>query len=196
MDFIIRGDDYMGKVVILGGNARSGKTTLALKLVKHGFSRISLDNIQTYLEDGLGLDFDSLGKIKQNKFFETIVMNAIEESKNEDANIVIDMYDYLPEDLINIKGIEDVLVYFLAYPNCSIDEIKYNVVHYAKESDWISKVNEEYLLECSKRFFERNAILVEECEKYGFMLVDTKSGEDRNIVLNNLLNEIISLKNK
>ena len=29
----------MGKLVILGGNARSGKTTLAFKLVKKGFSR-------------------------------------------------------------------------------------------------------------------------------------------------------------
>lgn len=36
----------MGRLIILGGNARSGKSTLAFKLVKNGFSRISLDNLQ------------------------------------------------------------------------------------------------------------------------------------------------------
>ena len=35
----------MGKVVILGGNARSGKSTLSYMLVKKGFSRISFDNL-------------------------------------------------------------------------------------------------------------------------------------------------------
>lgn len=49
----------MGKVVILGGNARSGKSTLAFKLVKKGYSRISLDNLETYITDALNIAFDS-----------------------------------------------------------------------------------------------------------------------------------------
>lgn len=48
----------MGKLIILGGNARSGKSTLAFKLVKKGYSRISLDNLQNYLEEGLNINFE------------------------------------------------------------------------------------------------------------------------------------------
>ncbi len=40
----------MGKVVILGGNARSGKTTLAYKLQQHGFNRISFDLLNAYMK--------------------------------------------------------------------------------------------------------------------------------------------------
>ena len=52
-------------------------------------------------------------------------------------------------------------------------------------------MDEEYLDSCIQRFYERNKILVEECQKYNQTLIDTKSKEERNIILNNLLNEII-----
>lgn len=35
----------MTKVVILGGDARSGKSTLSYTLIKKGYNRISFDNI-------------------------------------------------------------------------------------------------------------------------------------------------------
>ena len=75
--------------------------------------------------------------------------------------------------------------------DCTLEEIKYNVIKYAKPTDWIVKVDEEYLDSCIQRFYERNKILVEECQKYNQTLIDTKSKEERNIILNNLLNEII-----
>ena len=77
----------MGKLVILGGNARSGKTTLAFKLVKKGFSRISFDNLQAYLEEGLDIEFDELSDELKFHFFKTIVNKSLEETKNEDTNI-------------------------------------------------------------------------------------------------------------
>lgn len=181
----------MGKVIILGGNARSGKTTLALKLVKKGFSRISLDNIQSYIEDGLGINFDEYSDEIKIRFFKTIVSNAIEESINEDTNIVIDMYDYLPEDLEKIENIDKNNVYYLIYPNCTKEEIKYNVIHYAKETDWIAQVNKEYLNQCVERFYKRNKIILEQCKKYNFKFVDTSSGDKRNKILDDLLRIIL-----
>ena len=180
----------MGKVVILGGNARSGKTTLAYELLKKGFNRISLDTLESYIEDGLKIDFEKLDDNTKFIFFETIVNNAIDEANNEDINIVIDMYDYLPHDIVRLDNKDKIEVYFLAYPNCSIEEIKYNVIHYAKPTDWIAQVNEEYLNECVDRFFKRNKILVKECETYNMKLYDTSSGEKRNEVLKDLLEEI------
>lgn len=180
----------MGKVVILGGNARSGKTTLAFKLVKKGYSRVSLDNLETYITNGLNIDFDSYTAETKLNFFKTIVENAYEESKNYDTNIVIDMYDYLPCDLEKIDGIDKSNVYFLIYPNSSKEEIKYGVVHYAKSTDWIAQVNENYLNECVDRFYERNKIVLEQCKQYGYKYVDTTIGETRNNILETLINEI------
>lgn len=181
----------MGKVVILGGNARSGKSTLAYKLIKEGFNRISFDNIYSALEEGLKINIDELPKELQFSFFENIVNKALEESSLEGINTVIDMYDFLPADISRLQNKNQVEVFFLAYPNCTIDEIKYNVIHYAKPTDWIAEVDEDYLESCVKRFYERNAMLVQECKKYNYPLIDTKSGEERDLVIDKLLNEII-----
>jgi len=181
----------MGKVVVLGGNARSGKSTLAYELQKHGFNRISFDILHSYFENGLNIKFDDLTKEQKFNFFETVVNEAINEANNENINIVIDMYDYLPSDIVKLKNKDKIEVYFLAYPNCDVDEIKHNVVHYAKPTDWIAQVNKEYLNECANRFYNRNKILVEECSKYNMRLVDTKSGNKRQEILSELLNEIV-----
>ena len=52
----------MGKVVVLGGNARSGKSTLSYMLVKNGFSRISFDNIHEITRNSLDIDINELSK--------------------------------------------------------------------------------------------------------------------------------------
>ena len=54
----------MGKVVILGGNARSGKSTLAYQLVKQGFSRISFDQLSEVLNETFSIDLDN--EVKSN----------------------------------------------------------------------------------------------------------------------------------
>lgn len=169
---------FMAKVVILGGNARSGKSTLAYKLIKKGYNRISFDNIYSAIEEGLNIRIDELPNQLKFSFFESIVDRSLEEARVEGIDFVIDMYDFLPSDINRLKNKENVKVYFLAYPNCSLDEIKFNVIHYAKP--------------CVERFYERNHFLVEECNKYGFNLIDTKAGKDRDIVLEQLLKEIIT----
>ena len=180
----------MGKVVILGGNARSGKSTLAFMLVKKGFSRISFDNLFDAVENSLNVNMDELGNNVKFKFLKNVVDKAVEESENENTNIVIDMYDYLPKDINKLKNKVNLEVYFLAYPSCNKEQIKYNVKHYSKPTDWIAQVDEDYLDSCVERFDKRNKLLVKECEKYKMQLIDTKSGKDRSVVLKNLLNQI------
>jgi len=181
----------MGKVVVLGGNARSGKSTLSFMLVKNGFSRISFDNLYEMVKNSFDIDINELSDEKKFKLFENIVNMSVDEAKNENTNIVIDMYDYLPEDINKLERKNEIDVYFLAYPNCSKEQIKFNVINYSKPTDWIAQVNENYLNSCIDRFDERNKILVSECNKYNMELIDTKDGSDRNIVLNELLDKIL-----
>lgn len=181
----------MGKVVLLGGNARSGKTTVSYELLKHGYKIINFDDLNTYLEDGLGIIFDELSKEKQFLFFETVINRALEESQMEDINLCIDMYDYLPSDITRLKNREALKIYFLAYPHCTKEQIKYNVVHYAKKTDWIAQVNDAYLEKCVDRFFERNKLIQDECKKYGMKLIDTKSGQERIKILNDFISSLL-----
>ena len=176
------------KVIILGGNARSGKTTLAVMLEKKGYNRISFDMLNEALNEGLNIN-----KLNEElyKFFEIIVNNAIKDMKLYGTKTVIDIYDFLPDQINKLPFQEDIDVYFLAYPNTSKNDIKINVIKYAKPTDWIAEVNEDYLNECVDRFYKRNKLLVDECKKYKYKLIDTKSGNNRDIILNNLYNTII-----
>ena len=181
----------MAKVVILGGNARSGKSTLAHMLSKSNYTIISFDILQNIVEEYFNLNFDDLSEDKRFEFFQNVVNKYIKESENNNLNVVIDMYDYLPKDISRLENKDKVEAYFLAYPNQTKEEIKYNVIHYAKPTDWIAHVNEDYLNTCVDRFYDRNQLLVEECKKYNQTLVDTKSKEDRYKVLEELYNKII-----
>ena len=180
----------MGKVVILGGNARSGKSTLSHMLSKNNYTIISFDILQNVIEESFNINFDEMDEEKRFKFFENIVNKYIREADIYDMNIVIDMYDYLPEDIDRLENKDKVEAYFLAYPNQTKEEIKYNIIHYSAPTDWIAHVNEEYLNSCVDRFYDRNAMLVVECEKYNQTLVDTKGKEERPRVLEKLYNKI------
>ena len=181
----------MGKVVVLGGNARSGKTTLSYMLVKRGFSRISFDNIHEISKNSLGVDINEFSDERKFILFSNIIKLSLEEVKTGDINIVIDMYDYLPKDINDLEYKEKIEVYFLAYPNCTKEQIKHNVIYYSKPTDWIAQVNEEYLNECVERFYNRNELLVNECKKYNFELIDTKEGKERDHILKKLLKKIV-----
>lgn len=92
-----------GKVVILGGTPRSGKTTLAIQLTRHGFSKISFDYLSDALQKGFPeividdwTDQETCAK-KKLTFFESIVESAINDAKIYGLNTVIDMYDFTPE---------------------------------------------------------------------------------------------------
>jgi adenylate kinase family enzyme len=180
----------MGKVVILGGNARSGKSTLAHMLSKSNYTVISFDILQSVIEESFNLSFDKMDEEMRFNFFQNIVNKYIKESEINDLNVVLDMYDYLPKDIDRLENKDKVEVYFLAYPNQTKEEIKYNIIHYSAPTDWIAQVDEDYLNSCVDRFYDRNAMLVVECEKYNQTLVDTKSKEERPRVLEKLYNKI------
>ena len=184
----------MGKLVILGGNARSGKSTLSNMLSKSNYTVISFDIIQNIIEESFNLSFDNMDDDQRFNFFQNIVNKYVKECEINDLNVVLDMYDYLPKDIDKLENKDKVEVYFLAYPNQSKEEIKYNIIHYAKPTDWIVHVNEKYLNSCVDRFYDRNEMLVEECKKYNQTLIDTKSKDQRPIVLENLYNQITNKK--
>jgi len=176
------------QVVILGGNARSGKTTLAMMLQKAGWHRVSFDPIVGGME-ALGLKWEQPEE-ELFAFFESMVTSALGEAESDGIRTVIDMYDFLPAQVARLQADERVAAYFLAYPGQSVEQIKHNVVHYARPTDWIAQVNEEYLAQCAERFAARNAMLQQECARYNARLVNTGAGDERPRALQALFEEI------
>lgn len=188
--------ELKGKVVIIGGTPRSGKTTLSVMLAKSGFSRISFDTINEAIEKGLP---EVVIKDNHNQeccaeklylFFETMVGGAVSDACRYGLNTVIDMYDYTPAYVRQLPCTENVDVYFLGYPDFGTADIKYNIKHYAQPEDWIAQVDDEYLAEVAERCDRVNQKLVRQCQKYGFRFVNTGAGDDRNRILQSLYSEI------
>lgn len=187
-----------GKVVILGGTPRSGKTTLAVMLAKHGFSKISFDHISESVHNGFpevvieNPHDQECSAAKMYRFFETMVQCVVSDAGIYGIHTVIDMYDFTPAYMDRLPCREKIQVYFLGYPGFTEDEIAYNIRHYAQPSDWITQVDEEYAREVAARCHAINKKLVEQCGEYGFEFVDTGAGEQRSIALNGLYDKIMS----
>lgn len=191
-----------GKVVILGGTPRAGKTTLANMLTRSGFNLISFDSISQAIKDGLPeikiedwTDQEQCSK-KLYPFFEALIKGYIGSEGQmfglTGLNYVVDMYTFSPEYINKLPFQNEIKVYFLGYPNQSIEEIRHNIKFYAEPADWIAQVDEEYLTVVAQRCYFVNQKTWEQCQKYGYEFIDTDAGDNRNTILNDLFNKIIT----
>ena len=172
-------NDKQGKVILIGGCPRAGKTTLSVKLVKSGlgFSKISLDHFTDH----------------SFEFIKTLLENLMEDSEAYGINSIFDYYpdDFTLDDLDKLPFKNKLDMYFLGFPDIPVEEIKYNIKYYAKPTDWIYHCGDDYIGEVAKRIYDYNMKLKEQCEKYSYRFINTGVGEERSVVLNSLYEEII-----
>ncbi len=189
-------DMEQGKVIILGGTPRAGKTTLAVELARHGFSRISFDHLSDAIRRGFPeviiREWTSQEECAQRMygFFESIVESAVDDAQIYGLNTVIDMYDYTPEYVSRLPCQEGIEVYFLAYPGLSVEQIRHNIRFYAQPTDWIAQVDEEYLQVVAQRCNHVNEKLVKQCGEYGYEIINTGAGDERGRALQKLFDKI------
>jgi len=167
-----------GKVILLGGCPRAGKTTLSVKLVKSGlgFSKISLDHLT---ERGF-------------EFIKTLLENLVEEAEVYGVSAVFDYFpdEFTLDDIQRLPFAERLEPYFLGFPDIPVEEIKYNIGHYAVYADWIYHTDDDYRGKVAQMIYDFNIRLKEDCKKYNYRFVDTGVGEKRGIALNALYDEI------
>lgn len=181
----------------MGGTPRSGKTTLAVMLAKHGFTKLSFDHIGEAVHDGfpevvIEQPHDQeCSAQKMYRFFETMVRCAVSDAHIYKLSTVIDMYDFTPEYVDRLPDKESLQVFFLGYPGFTVDEIAFNIRHYAEPTDWIAQVDEAYAMEVAARCHAVNDRLVRQCEQYGYEFINTGAGERRREVLNSLFDRIL-----
>ncbi len=180
-----------GKVILISGNKRAGKTTLSVKLQKEaGYNYYSFDNIMDATEEVF--DVNCVDEKHYMKFLEEYVEFCLKQAENYGINSVIDTIYYMPKDLIDFKYIKDIDVYYLSNMDATEENIREDFKKYSAPYDWPSYVSEEDIERNVNFLLKQNELLKEECGKYGYRLINTSREENRNKIINSLFNEIVN----
>ena len=179
-----------GKVVIICGNKRAGKTTVAMKLhKKYNFNYFNYD----MLLDSLEASFDVLQDHNDDKYvtlLEEMVKRSLDDANNYSVSTVYE-YIFNPHQLRNFKYKKQVQIYFLANLDANIDNIETDLKKYSKSYDWPSWASKNDMQRNIRYILDTNDMLQEECKNYGFKLINTSRGEERDKVLNDLVEKIV-----
>lgn len=185
-------NEKKGKVIMIGGCPRAGKTTLSVRLVKSGkgFSKISGD----YFGEAIG-ENRITGEINEKSYeiIENFLESLLRDAEVYGINSVFEYcsYDFTLDDIDRLPFKDNIAMYFFGFPDISASEVKYNIKHYAKPEDWIYHVDDDYLEKTAKRIYDFNRELKEYCEKHNYRFVNTGVGEERAMILNSLYDEIV-----
>ncbi len=179
-----------GKVIIIGGNKRAGKTTLSNLLHnKYNFNQYNfdmlLDSIETTFED-----LDDGNDDKYIELLDNMINRSLEDAKNYGINTLYE-YIFTPKQILKLKNINNVKTYFLANLDANENNIESDMMKYSKTYDWPTTATKEDIKRNINYILERNKLLKEECEKYNFRLVNTSREDNRNKILNDLVEEIM-----
>lgn len=142
-----------GKVVILIGTKRSGKTTTAVKLNKeYGWNYLEFD----HLLDSLDIVIDNTNKKeKEFQFFESTVNFQLDDAINYGLNTIMVVYDFKPEQLRKLKRFNEVKIYCLMPVNITEEILDNTLIKYSNSYDWPLTATEEDLIRNKKNYFRR-----------------------------------------
>lgn len=182
-----------GKVIIIGGNKRAGKTTLSLNLHKnYQFNYYNFDMLLDSLEESIPILNDK-NDSKYITLLESMVKRSLLDAKNYGINSVYE-YIFTPKELANFKYRNDVQIIFLANLDANIANIESDLKTYSKSYDWPSFVSDEDIKRNIKWILEQNEELLTECKEYHFNLINTSRGQKRDKIINNIIDNLLEGK--
>ena len=165
------------KNVFIGGVARSGKSTLANKILKSNkYNHIPVDYFTSsfkhnFPECGITsnvvIDKESSSKLA---LFLSRVINIIDY---KDEKFIIDSAHIMPKDIMRYIDLNKWDVYYVGYPNITKEE-KFDIIRkFDDQSDWTFKRTDEELLEILDNLIKLSKEIEEECLKYNIKFIDT-----------------------
>lgn len=179
-----------GKVIIIGGNKRAGKTTLSLKLHKnHQFNYYNFDMLLDSLEESLPILNDKNDK-KYITLLESMVKRSLLDAKNYGINTVYE-YIFTPEELADFPYRDSVQIVFLSNLDANIDNIESDLKFYSKEFDWPSYVSDDDINRNIKWMLNKNEELITSCQKYNFPLINTSRGDNRDKIIEKTIIDLL-----
>ena len=183
----------MKKHVIIAGAARSGKTTLSLKLGQKGYTHYKMDSIKRGICDIFNLDQHNWKKLSPMiaRLMNVMIKENETDTGYEFEKYVLDTPHLFPKD-VHFIDTSSTIVIFLGYAYIDPNEQLLMMKKYDKDNYWTKEYSDEQLLGMIKANIEFSKYLEEECRKLNILYFDTSYHRDE--VLCEIENLIISQK--
>ncbi len=193
----------MYKNILILGAARSGKTTLAKRIVKEkGYSLISIDNIisgfEAYPELEIHHDGDAIDTAKRLAPFLIKYFTELSEGSTfyDEIKFVIEGthfdFEQLMPFLLSEKYRKKYHIIGLTFNKITEQQLYEYIKKYDTEDDWTYWCDEEELRENVRYFIDRNKYFNEMFKKYEIATFDTSF--DRDKVLSDIINNLDELE--
>ena len=103
-----------------------------------------------------------------------ILAHLVQTEKYDDLDyrMLVDMYQLMPEDYIKKISPQYCKVYFVGYPNISVEEKYEKIRKNETKWDWTRTVNESELKEKIKVYIQESQLIQNQCEKYNLPFFD------------------------
>lgn len=190
----------MRKNVIIAGVPRAGKSTVCHELNnRDNYQHIEADTLTFAFQNSFPeteiTHTDFWGLKETSKPFSKFLSAWIKEIQASgtcnklDYKVAIDLYHIVPEDFEKYFPKENCCIYFLGYPNISVEEKVKQIRQFDTKDDWTQKESEESLINRVKTYIEVSKWLQEECNKYELPFIDISYNREK--VLDELVNKIL-----
>lgn len=183
------------KHIIIAGVPRAGKTTLCSYLAESlKYQHLAMDTIV----EGLEVAFPETG-IEHTDCWEFLptckklipFIKKVSSTSNYDKlsyRLAFDLYHITPEDYIKNINKNYCDIYFLGYPNVSVEEKFKQVRKFDTIYDWTNGKEDVVVKEHIKDYIDISKWFQEECKKYDLPFIDVS--ENRENILAELADRI------
>ncbi len=176
--------------IIVAGAARSGKTTLSLKLNEYGYTHYKMDSIKRGICEAYNLQYDDWEEVSpiMCKIINRIILDNKTDYNYGKEKYLFDTPFVYPKD-INLIDLSDTKVIFLGYSRVTPEEELKNVRNREKDNIWTTKIDDKDLIKLIEEDIEFSKYLESECKKLNIAYYDMSY--DREKMLNKIINDII-----
>lgn len=180
------------KDIIILGKPRSGKSTLADRLVdRYGYQIIRMDALRNAFRDIFPeLEIAPNTAINNEKWYEFLekYYERLKRCSRYQHKFIIEGCEMHVKKCVELFSDKDNLIYVLGQINLSPRNMADNIVKYDTKDDWTRTYTYKELLEYCENSINQAKELKKECIKCGIPFFDT--GKDREKVLNEIEKDI------
>ncbi len=184
------------KNLVIIGNSRSGKTTLANMVAKkYKFNIVSMDAMVYAFDQNLPqLGIRHLRELRSPNCYELLVpfvasyANWLLEYSLADTNIIVEGSWAKPRHASEIFSKEKFKIVALGYPDISPEQMFNEIRKKDKPNSWTKTLTDDKLLVRCKESIEKSKVLKKDCEDLGIEFINTSF--DRTEKLNKFLDSL------